>query len=172
MNRNGWDTQRSTVPLRRPGAVDHITPSPPSESRNDRDPGLPESSQCLARALAPQVCDTPLLRADVTRLGSLGDSSPLEDEGPSSSNNRLVQDPSDTRLPLRKVERLGQDVRPLVGRIDADQLHVAVLHLHVAMQNGTSLGGRRASECRCYQMMCLARSRPPMAWFPHSMRAV
>jgi hypothetical protein len=88
---------------------------------------LLESSQCLARALDPQVCDTPLLRADVTRLGSLGNSSPLEDEGPLSSNYRLVQDPSDTRLPLRKVERLGQDVRRLVGRSDADQLHLAIL---------------------------------------------
>ena len=52
---------------------------------------------------------------------------PLEDKGPLSSNDRLVQDSSDTRLPLREVERLGQDVRKLVGRIDADQLHLAIL---------------------------------------------
>jgi hypothetical protein len=65
----------------------------------------------------------------VTRLDSLGNSPPLEDKGPLRSNDCLVQDSSDTRLPLREVERLGQDVRQLVGRIDAaaDQLHLAIL---------------------------------------------
>ena len=63
----------------------------------------------------------------MTRLDSLGNSPPLEDKGPLRSNDRLVQDSSDTRLPLREVERLGQDVRKLVGRVDADQLHLAIL---------------------------------------------
>jgi hypothetical protein len=49
-------------------------------------------------------------------------------KGPLSSNYRLVQDFSDKRLPLREVERLGQDVRYCqVGRNDADQLHLAIL---------------------------------------------
>ena len=63
----------------------------------------------------------------MTRLDSLGNSPPLEDKGPLSSNERLVQDSSYTRLPLREVERLGKDVRQLVGHIDADQLHLAIL---------------------------------------------
>ena len=67
----------------------------------------------------------------MTRLDSLGNSPPLEDKGPLSSNERLVQDSSYTRLPLREVERLGKDVRQLVGRIDAEQLHLAILD-HIA----------------------------------------
>ena len=60
-------------------------------------------------------------------IDSLGNSPPLEDKGPLSSNERLVQDSSYTRLPLREVERLGQDIRQLVDRVDANQLHLASL---------------------------------------------
>jgi hypothetical protein len=50
---------------------------------------------------------------------------PLEDKGPSSGSNYLLaQDSRDTRLPLREVQRLGQDVRQLLGGSDADQLHM------------------------------------------------
>jgi hypothetical protein len=49
--------------------------SPQSESRDTSptDSDHRDSSRCLARALAPQVCDTHLLRA---RHDSLGDSTP------------------------------------------------------------------------------------------------
>ncbi len=52
----------------------------------------------------------------------------LEDKGPlSGSNYLLAQDSRDARLPLRGVQRLGQDVRQLLGGSDADQLHMAIL---------------------------------------------
>ena len=63
--------------------------------------------------LATQVCDTPLLRADVTRLDSLGEAPPLEDEGPLSGCHLLTQDAFDARQVLREVQRFGQDVRQL-----------------------------------------------------------
>jgi hypothetical protein len=77
--------------------------------------------------LATQVCDTPLLRADVTRLDSLGEAHPLEDEGPLSGCHLLTQDACDTRQVLREVQRLGQDVCQLRSSRDADMLHVAIL---------------------------------------------
>ena len=77
--------------------------------------------------LAAQVCDTPLLRADVTRLDSLGEASLLEDEGPLSGCHLLTQDPRDALQELREVQRLGQDVRQLRRSRDADKLHVAIL---------------------------------------------
>ena len=80
--------------------------------------------------LATQVCDTPLLRADVTRLDSLGEAPPqaLEDEGPLSGCHLLTQDTRDARQELREVQRLGQDVRQLGRSRDADKLHVAILN--------------------------------------------
>ncbi len=83
----------------------------PARSRQPTDSppaaGLPDdsdSSRCLARALAPQVCDTHLLRADVTRLDSLGDLPPLEDRDPlKSSGPPASQDPFHTQIALRKV---------------------------------------------------------------------
>ncbi len=77
--------------------------------------------------LATQVCDTPLLRADVTRLDSLGEAPPLEDEGPVSGYHLLTQDACDERQLLREVHRLGQDVLQLRRSRDADKLHVAIL---------------------------------------------
>ena len=77
--------------------------------------------------LANPVCDTPLLRADVTRLDSLGEAPPLEDEGPLSGCHLLTQDSCDARQVLREVQRLGQDVRQLRRSRDADKLHVAIL---------------------------------------------
>ncbi len=77
--------------------------------------------------LATQVCDTPLLRADVARLDSLGEAPPLEDEGPSSGCHLLTQDACDARQVLLEVQRLGQDVRQLRHSRDADKLHVAIL---------------------------------------------
>ena len=77
--------------------------------------------------LATQVCDTPLLRADVTRLDSLGEAPPLEDEGPLSGCHLLTQDTRDARQELREVQRLGQDIRQLRRSRDADKLHVAIL---------------------------------------------
>ena len=77
--------------------------------------------------LANPVCDTPLLRADVTRLDSLGQTPPLEDEGPSSGCHLLTQDACDARQVLREVQRLGQDIRQLRRSRDADKLHVAIL---------------------------------------------
>ena len=107
---------------------------PPEPESSIRVPGrLPvtrmhrDSSRCLARALAPPVCDTPLLRADVTRLDSLGEAPPLEDEGPLSGCHLLTQDSCDARQVLREVQRLGQDVRQLRRSRDADKLHVAIL---------------------------------------------
>ena len=73
--------------------------------------------------LATQVCDTPLLRAYVTRLDSLGEAPPLEDEGPLSGCHLLTQDTRDARQELREVQRLGQDVRQLRRSRDADKLH-------------------------------------------------
>jgi hypothetical protein len=88
----------------------------------------PRAANHLNRASAPPVCDTPLLRADVTRLDSFDDSTPLEDKGPlSGGNNLLAQDSRDARLPLREVQRLGQDVRQLLGGSDANQRHMAIL---------------------------------------------
>ena len=53
---------------------------------------------------------------------------PLEDRGPlSGSYYLLAQDASDAHLPLRKVQRLGQNIRQLEGGSDVDQLHVAIL---------------------------------------------
>ena len=77
--------------------------------------------------LATQVCDTPLLRADVTRLDSLGEATPLEDEGPFSGCHLLTQETRDARQKLRVVQRLGQDVRQLRRSREADKLHVAIL---------------------------------------------
>jgi hypothetical protein len=52
----------------------------------------------------------------------------VEDKGPlSGSNYLLAQDSRDTRLPLREVQRLGQDVRQLLGGSDSDQLHMTIL---------------------------------------------
>ena len=49
----------------------------------ERDPDDSDTSRCLiARALTAQVYGSPLLRANVTRLGSLGNPPPLEDRGP------------------------------------------------------------------------------------------
>ena len=64
--------------LRRSRAVNHPDLSHQSESRGKSpiDSDHRDSSRCLTRALAPQVCDTLLLRADVTRLDSLGNSTP------------------------------------------------------------------------------------------------
>ena len=47
--------------------------------------------------IATQVCDAPLLRADVTRLDSLGEAPPLEDEGPLRGCHLLTQDACDAR---------------------------------------------------------------------------
>ena len=77
--------------------------------------------------LATPVCDTPLLRADVTRLDSLGEAPPLEDEGPLSGCHLLTQDACNACQVLREVQRLGQDVRQLRRSRDADKLHVAIL---------------------------------------------
>ena len=77
--------------------------------------------------LATQVCDIPLLRTDVTRLDSLGEAPPLEDEGPLSGCHLLTQDTRDARQELREVQRLGQDIRQLRRSRDADKLHVAIL---------------------------------------------
>ena len=53
---------------------------------------------------------------------------PLEDRGPLSGSYYLpAQDARDTHLPLRKVQRLGQNIRQLEGGSDVDQLHVAIL---------------------------------------------
>ena len=53
---------------------------------------------------------------------------PLEDRGLlSGSYYLLAQDASDAHLPLRKVQRLGQNIRQLEGGSDVDQLHVAIL---------------------------------------------
>ena len=52
---------------------------------------------------------------------------PLEDEGPLCDSYPLVQDTRDARLPLREVQRLGQDVRQLGGCRNADELHLAIL---------------------------------------------
>ncbi len=53
---------------------------------------------------------------------------PLEDKVPlSGSNYPLARDSSKTRLPLREVQRLGQDVRQLLEGSDADQLYMAIL---------------------------------------------
>ena len=77
--------------------------------------------------LATPVCDTPLLRADVTRLDSLGEAPPLEDEGSLSGCHLLTQDACNACQVLREVQRLGQDVRQLRRSRDADKLHVAIL---------------------------------------------
>ena len=77
--------------------------------------------------LATQVCDTHLLRADVTRLDSLGKAPPLEDEGPLSACHLLTQDTRDARQELREVQRPGQDIRQLRRSRDADKRHVAIL---------------------------------------------
>ncbi len=53
---------------------------------------------------------------------------PLEDKGPLSGSYLLVQDTRDTRLPLRKVQRLGQDIRQL-GRCRNANEH----HCHLAI---------------------------------------
>ena len=58
----------------------HPTDSHPATGSQDPDDS--DTSRCLARALTAQVYDSLLLRADVTRLGSLGDPPPLEDRGP------------------------------------------------------------------------------------------
>ena len=90
------------------------------------------SSQCLlvARALASQVCDTPLLRADVTRLDSLCVATPLEDKGPFSSCHLLAENTCHACLPLREVQALGQDIRQLEFGRDSgsDKPHVAILN--------------------------------------------
>jgi len=53
---------------------------------------------------------------------------PLEDRGPLSGSYYLpAQNARNTHLPLRKVQRLGQDIRQLEGGSDVDQLHVAIL---------------------------------------------
>ena len=74
--------------------------------------------------LATQVCV-------VTRLDSLGEAPPLEDEGPLSGCHLLcyilTQDTRDARQELREVQRLGQDIRQLRRSRDADKLHVAIL---------------------------------------------
>ena len=80
--------------------------------------------------LATQVCDTSLLRADVTRLDSLGDAPPLEDEGPLSGCHLLSQDTRDTRQELRELRRSR----------DADKLHVAILD---------DLMSKSVSGCQC-----------------------
>ena len=46
--------------------------------------------------LATQVCDIPLLRADVTQLDSLGEAPFLEDEGPLGGCHLLTQDACDS----------------------------------------------------------------------------
>ncbi len=51
----------------------------------------------------PSHGDTPLLRGNVTQLVSLGDPSPLEDRGPLSGFNLLVEDALDACLPLLVV---------------------------------------------------------------------
>jgi hypothetical protein len=61
------------------------TDSPPAACPPDDS----DSSRCLARALAPELSNTPLLRADVTRLDSLGD--------PAQAMPRLLR----TAVPLR-----------------------------------------------------------------------
>ncbi len=63
----------------------------------------------------------------MTRLDSLGEAPPLEDEGPLSGCHLLTQDACDARQVLREVQRLGQDIRQLRRSRDADKLHVAIL---------------------------------------------
>jgi hypothetical protein len=88
-----------------------LTPSP-SESRDSETGFKSMSSSGLS---LPSHGDTPLLRGDVTRLVSLGDPSPLEDQGPFklSGIDLLAEDTLDARLSLRIVEALREVVRQL-----------------------------------------------------------
>ena len=52
---------------------------------------------------------------------------PLENKGPLSGCYRLAQDACHTRLPLREVQRLGQDVRQLGRGWYEDKYHMTVL---------------------------------------------
>jgi hypothetical protein len=70
--------------------------------------------------LTTQVCDTPLLRADVTRLDSLGEAPPLEDEGPLSGCHLFAQHACNAR----QISQVSQRLRSR----DADELHVAILN--------------------------------------------
>ncbi len=81
----------------------------------------------LPWALLTQVCDTPLLRVYVTRLHSLDEAPPLEDEGPLSDCYLLTQDAYDSRQILLELQLLGQDVSHSRRSRDADKLHVAIL---------------------------------------------
>ena len=76
----------------------------------------------------PSHVDTPLLRADVTRLESLDDPPPLEDRGPlRSKSNRPAEDTLHACLPLRVVQALREDIRELERSGDAYEPHIAVL---------------------------------------------
>ncbi len=64
----------------------------------------------------------------MTRLDSLGDSTPLEDKGPLRGRNYLLaQYTRNSRLPLREGQRLGQNLRQLLGGSDVNQLHMVIL---------------------------------------------
>ena len=73
----------------------------------------------------------------MTRLESLGDllsflgiwdPPPLEDGDPLRRFERLAEDPFDACLPLRVVQALGEDMRELGRRGDADEQHLAILN--------------------------------------------
>ncbi len=90
------------TPTHRPGAVrvNQLTRIRPVNG--PRDPDDSDASQFLAWALTTQVYDLPHLRADVTRLGSLGDPPPLENRGPFKSQISCVPG-----CPPRTFEPLG-----------------------------------------------------------------
>ncbi len=76
----------------------------------------------------PSHVDTPLLRADVTRLESLDDPPPLEGRGPlRSKSNRPAEDTLHACLPLWVVQALREDIRELERRGDPYEQHIAVL---------------------------------------------
>ena len=77
---------------------------------------------------------------------ALATASPLEDKGPlSGSNYLLAQDSRDARLPLREVQRLGQDVRQLLAGSDVDQLHMTILD-HLMSEVLPDIGARQPTK--------------------------
>ncbi len=80
-------------------------------------------------------------RADVTRLDSLGEAPPLENEGSLSGFHLLTKDACEARQVLREVQRLGQEIcqlRRSPGGIGSDQSNLTTSSLEIAIQTRVS----------------------------------